>query len=578
MLPAPARDDAQAFNAKVRRLADSPRARRLDALEKLYKGEHRSDLPSFWDLEVPLHERAPCVQSSIAETGGARLVNLVFGEGRFPTLAVGASEWGVEFADAERQRLTALVAAVAKATTLRLVMSAALEQGLMLGSLCVVASVERGRLRARLYSAKHCEPEFAEDGETVAALEIRYRHDRHDPATGRPVTCWYRRRIDAQTDTTWDVEARADGYEPDWGPGKVVTHALGFCPVRWHRNRPDVSDCDPTDGTALFAGLEDEIAALDMAMSQRHRNGRINGDPQVVVSGPDAQLGDAPMGEQGRMNDPARGSWFSQIYDGAKRWIGSGGGPRGGAVKKAPNTVWRLKEGADAKMLESTGAGATILTQDADALRRTILDARGIVIASPEQVAANASAALMHELFAPMVAVAAIYREEYGQLLADVVNLLLRVAATTAARGGFVALRGLREALPALARCVVPVADDAGRVAPLWVGLPLELTWGPYFAPTALDRQQEAQAAVTATGGRPVLTPATALRSMAAAFGVKDVEAEIRALEGGAADDQAAAHALLGRLAAAPAAGALPRQPLHPKMLEQRDKRTASAE
>lgn len=554
MLPAPARDDAARFNAQVARLADPARARRLDALEKLWKGKAYDGRPSFWDDSVPLVERGPCVQSSLAETAGRRLVNLVFGNARFPTLALGPSPYGVALTPAERAQLGALVAAVVKAARLRAAARQGLEQALMTGSLCVTAELARGVPRLPVRAAKWCTPTFAADGETLESLDVRYRYDAPD-ASGRPVPHWYRRTLDAQRDVAYrPVEARDDGREPAWteDPARTVAHGYGFVPALWHRHQPDPSDHDPLDGTALFAGLEGEIEALDMALSQHRRAALYNGEPQTYVAGADAASAPAVAGETGRGVDPARASWFSQVYDAAGRWLGSGSRGGGAALKKSPAKIWKLKEGSDAGMLESTGAGAAILREDRDALRRVILDARGIVLATPEQVGANASAALLEQLFEPMIAEADNFREEYGPWLVEAVNLLLRVAMLEARRGATVLLPGLAAALPLLARFEVAVGGT-----PTWVGLPLEPAWGRYFHPTAQDIGQTVDAARKANGDRPVLSLRRSLQLVAPVAGIDDLDAELAAIEAEEGRGHAATTAMLGALAEpAPAAPA----------------------
>ncbi len=541
MLPAPAREDARAFTAKVRRLADSERTRRLDALERLWKGKQYSDRPSFWDPEVPLNERAPCVQSSVAETAGGRLVSLVFGNARFPALKVADGAYSIEFVDAEREQISALVAQIVSAAHLKSRMRQALEQGLMCGTLVLLASVQRGHLAVQLLPAKWCERTLDAAGD-VTALEIRYRHD----VTGRdgsPRTVWYRRVIDAALDTTWDgVPADADGYLPDWdrhSPIASVEHGLGFCPVLWHRNAPDVSDNDPADGSALFDGLENEIFGLDIAMSQRHRNGRYNGEPQLVRIGFGDERTLSPMGEVGRTADPSAGG-FSWLGDRARRLFGGGT-----AIKKAPGKIWDAPKDADVKMLESTGAGAQILAADIDGLKRIVLEARGIVIASPETVSANASAALLKELYAPMVAVADNYRDEYGDVLVAVINLLLRVAYTTEVHTPrSVRMRGLASAMPVLAKLVVPMVDGSRE----WSGVPLEPQWGEYFEPTWQDVAASIGAATAGVAGG-VLSRRSAVRMVAPVVGIDDVDAELDAIDGVQATDRASARDLLGTLA-----------------------------
>lgn len=228
MLPTPATDTAREALATIRRIADSPRTRRLDELEKLWKGEAWNDRPSFWDSTVPLNERGTCVQSSIAEASGGRLINLVFGNARFPSLEIGENAYGVEFSDDEKRALSKLAGAIVKQARLRPGMRQALEQGLMCGTLVAVGSLCMGRLRLQLLPAKYCEPTYGTDGALVS-LEYRYRHDVMDD-NGEPVTVWYRRVIDAKCDSVWDgVPTNPAGWLPDWREytPKVVEHGLG---------------------------------------------------------------------------------------------------------------------------------------------------------------------------------------------------------------------------------------------------------------------------------------------------------------------------------------------------------------
>jgi hypothetical protein len=543
MLPTPATDDAKAAIARVRRIADSPRTRRLDVLERLWKGEQHDGRPSFWDNEVPLNERAPCVQSSIAESSGRRLCDLVFGNSRFPTASIDAKSYGVSFSDDERSALSKLWSEVVDKASLRVGMRMALEQGLMTGSVVPVCSISKGKPRLELLPAKYCEPTRDDCGE-LESIDYRYRYESGEcDRNGNPIIVWYRRLIDRQSDSVWQgVPTDKEGYEPDWiihKPTRVTAHGFGFVPALWHRNQPDVSDSDPIDGSALFAGLEDEIFALDMAMSQRHRNGRYNGEPQIVRVGFGQQA--SPMGDVGRTanpSGPAPSSWFSQFVDKVTgRWT-----PNGAATKKGPGRFWDVPQGGDAKMLESSGAGAQILTADIDGLTKTIREARSIVIASPETISANASAALLRQIFEPMLGVADNLREEYGPLLLEIVAMLIRIACVAKARGMGVLLASLDDAMPALGKCFVRVM---GSDVPVWLGIPASLTWGEYFEPTWQDVQNAIGSARLGNGDQPVLTIEESVRLVAPLLGIRDVDAYVAKLTGQHAAAGEAAHALL---------------------------------
>lgn len=518
---------------RIARVADPERMRRLDTYERLYKGLAYAGRPSFWDNSVPLAERSPCVTSGLPEASGKRLCALVFGARQFPQITAGN---GAAFAT-----VNALIASTIEGAALPLRMRALLEQGFSLGTWCAVAGLRNGLPVLQIVSAKYATPELSDDG-AVLSVDIRYRYT--GEYDGKRCVLWYRRTIDAERDVVYQPQpARDSGRDPEWieDPQRSRDHGLGFCPVLWHRHNPDPSDTDDLDGVPLFAGMEDELEALDFALSQRHRNGRYNGEPQVLVTGAVPEDMQAPSGRTARApapgassaagGDRAKFSWFDSLFGGARR-------ASEGASKKSPGSVWWLTTpGASATMLESSGAGVRILSEDADGLRRAILEARQIVIASPEQVGANASAALMESLHAPMVDHADTLRLEYGPALIDVVKMLLRVMKAAAARGvGAVRIAG--------ADALASLSLDA---------LTLSLAWGRYYEPTLSDISQAVGAASIAAGGAPVLSHRSAVRFVASLVDVDDVDAEVEAILGSQADDRAT-------LDAADAQGALPTQ------------------
>jgi len=497
---------------RIARIADPQRTRLLDAYERLYKGLAYDGRPSFWDTSVPLNERAPCVHSGVPEAAGRRLSALVFGARQYPRVMAPKSAPGAAAIDEAIKEIT-------KRAALPLKLRKALIQGIMCGTWCLVLGLVEGVATATLIPAKHATPRLGPNGR-VLSVDVRYRYQEGER------TLWYRRTIDATTDTVYlPVEAHKDGHEPTWieDPSRSAKHDLGFCPVVWHRHDADPSDTDEIDGTPLFAGMEDELEALDFAMSQRHRNGRYNGEPQVVVSGAGADTMSAASGRTARVPVPAKGgpadaafSWFNTMF-GAKR-----GGDA--ATQKAPGKVWFFEQGANAQMLESSGAGARVLTEDAESIRRAILEARAIVIASPEQVGANASAALMETLHAPMVDHADTLRTEYEPCVVEVVTMLLRICR---AAGSGVRMPSVLAALPYLST----IPD-------------LTLAWGRYFEPTLQDISQAIGAASIAVGGAPLLTPKAALKWLANVASIDDIEAEAAAVE----DDRAGDVAVLASL------------------------------
>mgnify|MGYP003347925525 FL=1 len=197
-------------------------------------------------------------------------------------------------------------------------------------------------------------------------------------------------------------------------------------------------------------------------------------------------------------------------------------------------------------MVESTGAGASIIAGAIKELRRVLTDASGVVLFDADSLGGGDLAArtlqLMH---APMLDHADNLRVEYGDALTRIVSMMLRVLSSKAARDGGVMLTSYDVALPALDRLV---GADATTGARRWIGPALSLAWGDYFAPSAADKAAAVDLAVKATGGKPVLTTRTAVTSLAQMFGVSDVDAEVDGVERESGADRSAVASTLASL------------------------------
>lgn len=549
---------------RVRRLAPSKRFLRLQANEAMWKGlrYELENRPDFWTADVPLRERAPAVQSQIVRTSVGRLAALAFGADKFPKLEPKKQAAGLPLGAAERTRLSELLTEVRDALALPSKAPLGMAEGLGVASCCAVLGLDRGRLTLDWLPAKDCEPTLARDG-SVERLEFKYRFGKTDPESGRVHHHWYRRVIEPTRDRVWScVPCDDEGYEPEWDAiDPDWSCATEFAAVVWHRNMPDPTDPGP-DGVALFEGLEAEVEALDFALSQRHRNARYNGEPQTVLVGVD---GDAAVGATGRTagapSAPPASSWAQQAANTLRGWFTGGSA---GAVKKAPNTVWKIPAGGDAKMLESSGAGAQILSGDADDLTRRLHAAVGVVMADPQTIAANASAALLGEVFRPMLDTCGRLREEWTPTLCRIVDLALRLLTTAAAqRDGVVGLASLPAALPVLRRLYR--RTTAGEVA--WQGLPLDVKWGEYFRATWSERQAAIAAVQAANGGQAVISRLAAVKLLAPELGIDDAETELAAIDADESAGRSATQNMLGALGGPPFAGTQ-----HPAMVAQQQK------
>jgi len=482
VITTPAQRDLAALQHTLAATGDDARARRLTRNEAVWKGL-RYELearPSFWSTDVPLAERAPCVVYPIARSAGQRVIALVFGEGRFPAFGNDA------------------LAAIVAAARLRLRMREVMEQGLATGSACVLCAIRDGRLCVELIPAKWAMPTLDVHGR-VQSLDIRYRYPDGDG------WYWYRRTITPEADTVYEPAPVTD-KAPEWVVAQSVPQP-GFVPAVWVRNEPDPTQAG-IDGCAFAEGLEDELEALDFALSMRHRTARYNGDPLTVRVQGESDADDDVRGEMGREQDPRAGT-FTGWAAGVAGAIANAMRP---ALKKAPGRIVTVSRGGDMKLVESSGSGAAMLANDADDLRRKILETLGVVMADPETVSANASAALQKALYAPMLARCDGYRETYGEVLREIVRVFVRLLVSPEVRGTLVHVDGWPAMLPAL--------DALGADAAI------PLAWGEYFDPTPADVQAGVAAMSQATGGRAVISQRRAVEYLASLVGTKDVEAE----------------------------------------------------
>lgn len=521
MFPSPGQHSREA-NARIDAGAESARSREITAWEALWNGTAHTGKPSFWDRTVPLIERAPAVQTGMLSTAGRRLANMVFGERSFPSLAVEGSLYGVApLSDAERDVLSALVVEIVKVAKLRKVARAYLLEGLKTGAACALCEIREGKPFVKIIPSKWCTPELDGLGR-VQSLVVQYQHVGADGEV-----YWHRRVIGEGWDRVF-APALVTSTPVDWGKVAVVAERpIPFVPVVWTRNAPEeAEDGFSADGHPLCEGIEAELFALDLELSQLMRNALYNGDPQMVRTGLSNDAPPPPMGGAGRTAAPEKFSWLSP-----STWRA---GTPGSAAKKGPGTVWDLPVGSDAKLLESTGAGANIIKVAFDEIRRAVIDSLNVVLADPQALGAgDLSARALSLMFGPMLDAASVLRVDYGDALIEIVSMLARLAA---AQPEGVYLTTLDAARPALAKLCSTRADGAA----LWHGLPIACVWGEFFEPSWADVNAGVTAATTANGGRPVLTQRASMRLVGPLLGVDDLDAEAAEIEREAGGDAAA--------------------------------------
>lgn len=499
----------------------SPRATRLDWLERYAKGTQYEGRPSFWSDDVPLQERAPCIVVPVGERAAESNVDLCFGEGRAPTFALQANtddvfdaRLGLSEEDAEVA--TKFIGAICEQADLTSAAQELLAWAQMHGTTCAIVCAMNGRLCVDREDAKWCTPTFDEsDPDVVTRLEIRYPflEDYTDDAGRLGKTCMlYRRVIDETRDVTYKpAPAALNGKEPNaWIEDKVTAHGLGFCPVRWYKFGTRGKSRD-LDGGAIHALMCDEIDALNFALSQIHRAAVYATDPQVIETGVDADHRQAPMGRTanaylGAGDAPENASWI--LYGPNNKPLRSASGP---ATRRGPGVTWRYPDpNSSVDLLTLPGDALKPAEDNAKRIYALIKEMLGVVFIDPEQtkLGSDISGRALEWLHSKQIDRCNRIRKDFGRrMLMPLIHMLLRIALKTQ---GTLYIPGLEKARKILERFEREVE---GASALQWFGPEIRVTWGPYFKPTAADAKMDTDNALAAKDGG-IITLKTAVEAM----------------------------------------------------------------
>jgi hypothetical protein len=472
---------------------------------------------------------------------------MVAGERSFPGVNVGAQGYRITLSDVERDALQALVDEIKTAAKLSPRLRALLVEGLKTGTAVSVQSLSRGVPRVQILPAKWCTASRDATG-AIVRLVVQYKTPGKD---GKLYV--YRREIGDGLDLAYEAILAESLASPNFAWSQIpIAHKrpIEFVAVTWTRNLCEaVEESHAVDGHALAEGLEDELAAIDLELSQLLRNALYNGEPQMVRTGVDPEKPGVPMGAQGREAAAPGFSWANSILP---AWARGGSGKP--ATQKGPGKLWDLATGSDAKMLESTGAGAQIIQGALDRLGRVVTDSMGVVMVDPATIGGgDLSARALAMLHGPQLDTADNLRVEYGDALVEIVSQLLRLCAGAAAAADGVRLSTWEKARGALAKCWAVGTDGARE----WNPPALTLAWGEYFEPSWGDISAAVEATTKAIEGG-AMSPERAVALLAPLTGVDDQVAELDAIEAHRARGADAVTRTLGALRDEPVADDAP--------------------
>jgi hypothetical protein len=471
----------------------------LDKVARYVAGTQYEGRPHFLypGVDVPLHERAPCIVAPVVATAIAQHVDFALGEGRFPKLTTGASEdesdlGGSGLTERQSKTLDQFLAVLVEHARLQDVSQDALGSAEECGTACVVVGARNGCLEVESLDAKEATPTFGPDGRTLLSIEHRRPYieiSKGQDGVLRAKCLVYRRVVDEQADTVYlPAEAPPEGREPKWSVDKARTaeHGLGFVPAVWWRFRLGSRRIDSLDGEAIHKALFDEIDALNMSLSQRHRAALYAGDPQLWETGVDENEQVAPMGEEPRAGIVAG----HHIVDGKPvsfSKFGFNERPRGGARRKGAGTVWRYQSAeSQVGMLTLPGDALKSLDEHCSDVESKIHQALAYTAADPENVRGAMSGKALAFLFArTTMFVDRARRDLWDGFLSPLLSVALRLVHTLETRApGSLYLTGTKKALPILARFMRE--QEAGAQ---WMPPRIKPIWGDYFTASAEDEK-----------------------------------------------------------------------------------------
>lgn len=537
----------------------SPRAKRLIELESYVKCSQYDGRASWWDLDVPLQERAPCIVYPITRIAINSNTDLVLGEGRYPELTTKIAE---DEADDENglsaeqsKEVDRFIREYHRISRFKAGARESFNAGQGVGSVACIHGVRNGKPFQDLVPAKWCEVELDQEG-AVLKLIIQYPYlDQYQDKAGDWCvrTKIYRRVIDDKWDTEFHPANAPEQLtaDIDWKVNKArtVQHNLGFCPVIWY---PFMRGCQPInviDGEAIHAFLYQEIEAHDFALSMRHRAALYAGDPQWVEIGVDQgynptgegktpMLPATPQGGAPSDDNPVVGGYLL----GTKQ-----------ARKRGSSQIYQY-ESPDVKveMVTLPGDALTAIHDNAFDLRMKLQESMAVVFLDPENIkfAVTTSGKALAAIKQRQLDRCDQYRDDFAdKFFEPSVSMQLRIAYTLMARGEKVHVPGSKKVQPMLAKY-----NEGGT----WQVPSIQVIWGDYFKPDPEDQQKILSMVVSALASPiPVLTLGLALQKIAPIFGIENIAAIQEQLEQEQADRDAhqlekttAEHAALTEIAA----------------------------
>lgn len=358
--------------------------------------------------------------------------------------------------------------AVMKAASFQRNMLEPIKHMLLSGAAFVRYYLVDGIVEMEWANAKYCYPQFDAVGE-LEQIEIKYVFE--DPndktANGKFRQKWYRMVLTKNADILYDNPEYREGTEPTFQEVERNEHGFNFVQGEWFRTAKHKFD---PDGDSLIGDILDFIDDLNYSLSQSSQAISYNQEPLLGVSGLDSEEIDK-------------------------------------VVRSSQKALSLGREG-EAAFIESDLKGVEVAEENRDHNRHRMLEVVRIVLHDPEKIVGSAmSAKAMETLHAPLVELIDELRIVVEPSLR---NLLLKISMT-------------------LLQVNAQGFETMITVPKGWSPHSLDLTvqWPAIFPLTIEDIAKKCQAAGVVTTNK-IISRESALRWLAADFGIEDIDTEIQ--------------------------------------------------
>lgn len=386
----------------------SDRAKMIDLLTRVYEGEIYDHLRYFFFQErdgsnnyIPIHKRQPSTKVNFCKLVVDTSVSLLFGTDHFPAI--------VHKDDSVRDQLENVI----KYYNLQELMILAATIG-AIGSVCIFIRVFEGVLNFEARTTKYLTPIFDKKyPRKLKKLNERYKvkgsillqSGYTEQQIKKPNGIyWFEREWDDVSETYYlpylcnDKDAQR---QPD--TKRSTQHGLGFVPVLWIKNLPNVKP-DSVDGACTFpVSVVDCQIEFDYQMSQLGRALKYAGDPLLVLKLQD----DMGVIEANATPD-------------------ENGTPK--VVRSAANSLI-LSEKDDAKLLEISGDGAAAVLEYTRTLREYIMECLQGNRSNADKINAAQSGKAMQAMNQALIWLADKLRISYGESgFIDLLNMIIAIS------------------------------------------------------------------------------------------------------------------------------------------------------